>query len=79
MKWIMEAATLKHDALLRIRQYGLEARALQHAQVHDSCSADNRHAADLDHRLEQTLKMVQEQVDKQRSDLEKVCTWRSST
>ena len=70
----MEAVPLKYEALLRIHQYGEEARALQRAQVDDDYSADDRHAASMDERLEETLKTMRGQVEKQRDDLEKVCT-----
>ena len=70
----MEAASLKHDVILKIHQYGTEARALERAQIDDSCITDNSHAADLNQRLEQTVKTMQERVDKQRMDLGKVCT-----
>lgn len=72
MNCAMEAVPLKREALLRTRQYGVEARALQRAQIDNGYGAEIRHAASMDQRLEQTLKMMQERVEKQRDDLEKV-------
>ena len=63
---------LKHDPLLKIYRYAAEARASQQAQVVESDNADANKVIGVDERLQQTLELMQERVQQQRVDLEKV-------